>query len=294
MLKRVDMTKLLPFALIASLGACAPLTPYRYTGITPAAHPIAWDGYPSHAGEVHLEGTYQHTSVVERWFPDVHDTALEVAATSFEARASISPVRGLDIGVHAAYSDENWTEPTAVGTLPLAKHGSLFGIGPEVRGSLFLDRGHHAALGIAASAMMYEVPWSGYALQSGCTAPLAWGDGNRCYAPMDSGTDSDWVFQAGLYPSYSFGPDGRYGTVFGILGVHTSFKNDGFATSAANGSTIVEDGFVPYVGGGYGIHAKYIHASATMFVPVTVDKTSWGPGMMITLGVDLPLWHARR
>jgi len=275
----------------AGLGACAPLTPYRYTGITPSAHPIAWDGYPAHAGEVHLEGTFQHTEVAENWFPQVHDTALEVAATSVEARASITPVRGLDIGVHVAFADESWTEPTAVGTLPLATHGTLFGIGPELRGAFFLDHEHHAALGIAASAMLYRVPWTGYALGAGCNDLSSNGDG--CYTPMSSGADSDWVLQAGIYPSYSFGPDGKYGTLFGVIGVHTSFKNDGFAVTASNGSTIEEDGFVPYFGGGYGIHAQYIHANVMAFLPVSIDSTSWGPGVMVTLGVDLPLWHKR-
>jgi len=282
--------KTITLALAASLAACAPLTPYRYTGMTPSAHPIAWDGYPSHAGEVHVEGSFQHTVVFENLFPEVHDTALEVAATSVEARASITPVRGLDIGVHAAFADEKWTSPTAVGTLPLSQHGTLFGIGPEVRASLFLDHRRRAALGIAASAMVYQIPWTGYERSGACSQ---FGDGNDCYAAVNSGTDSDWVLQAGIYPSYSFGPDGKYGTAFGLVGIHTSFKNDGFATTQSNGSTIQEDGFVPYAGAGYGIHAEYIHANVMAFFPITIDTTSYGPGMMFTLGVDLPLWHPR-
>lgn len=264
----------------ACVSGCAPMTPYRYSGMTPAAHPIAWDGYPKHAGEVHVEGSASHTMVVENWFPQVHDTALNVAATQIEGTASITPIRGLDVGIRASYAAYRWTEPTAVGTMPLPSHPSLVGVGPEIHGALFLDRHKHVALGIAANVMHYEVPWAAYKLEG------------QNYVLMNEGSDSDWTFSGGIYPSYSFGRDGEYGTIFSMLGVHTAFKNDGFALTASNGSTIEEDGFVPMVGTGYAIHTQYFHASIMGYLPLSSPMV-WGPGVMFGLGVDLPLWHPR-
>jgi hypothetical protein len=267
------------FFVFLLLPGCAPISQYRYSGMTPAARPIAWDGYPSHAGEAHVDATVTHTEVAESPFPELHDSALHVASTTVEGNASITPVRGLDIGMRWSYSAYAWTQQTAVGTMPLPNEPSLFGIGPEIRGALFLDHDKHFALGLAASALVYQVPWAAYKLQSGTT-----------YALAQTGTDTDWTLALGIYPSYSFGPDGRYGTVFGVLGLHTSFKNDGFTDTPSTGSSITEDGFVPYAGLGYGIHAPYFHASAMLYVPISIDSTYYGPGGMITIGVDLPLW----
>ena len=276
------MKRILPFVLLAG---CAPITEYRYTGMTPAARPIAWDGYPSHAGELHGDVTITHTAVNENLFPQIHDTALNVAATTVEGNASITPVRGLDVGLRWSYASIQWTEPTAVGTMPLPAGTNLFGIGPEIRGAFFCDHEKHFAIGLAASAMLYQIPWAAYQLGGNV-------DG---YTLINTGTDSDWTLAVGVYPSYSFGPDGRYGTLFGLLGAHTSFKNDGFTNTYSNGSTITQDGFVPLVGAGYSIHAPYFHVGAMFYVPFTMDSTSWGPGMMLTMGIDLPLWkpHAR-
>lgn len=248
--------------------------------MTPAARPVAWDGRPSNAGELHADVTVTHTEVYENLFPQLHDTALEVAANTVEGNASISPVRGLDIGVRWSYSAYAWTSPTAVGTMPLPNDPSLFGIGPEIRGAFFTDHTKHFALGFAASAMLYQIPWAAYTRGGNI-------DG---YALTNTGTDTDWTLALGIYPSYSFGPNGRYGTVFGMLGAHTSFKNDGFTDSQSTGSSMTQDGFVPLMGGGYGIHAPYFHASVMLYVPFTMDSTTWGPGMMLTVGLDLPLW----
>lgn len=274
--------KLLALALGAlSSAACVPISPYRYTGMTPAPRPIAWDGYPSHAGEVHAEVSASHTSLFENLAPQLHDTALQVATTTIAGTASITPVRGLDVGLRWAYASYDWTTPSALGTMPLPGRPGLFGIGPEVHGAIFVGRPKHFALGIAANVMHYDIPYAAYKLTTGET-----------YVLDHEGSDSDWTMSVGFYPSYSIGPDGRYGTVFALLGAHTSFKNDGFATSASNGSTIEEDGFVPMVGGGYGIQAPYVHANVTMYVPMG-STIEWGPGVMLTLGVDLPLWHPR-
>jgi hypothetical protein len=274
--------RLLACAAAAVLAtACVPITPYRFTGMTPAARPIAWDGYPSHAGEVHAEVSMSHTIVVENLFPQIHDTALRVAATDVEGNASLTPIRGLDVGVRWSYAAYRWTEPTAVGTMALPSSPSLVGVGPEVHGALFLDHHKHVALGLAANLMHYDVPYAAYALAK-----------NGSYVLDHTGSDSDWTMQVGLYPSYSFGPDGKYGTVFAMIGAHTSFKNDGFATTPSSGSTIEEDGFVPIIGQGYGVHTPYFHASVMAYFPLgsTID---WGPGVMVTLGLDLPLWHPR-
>lgn len=262
---------------------CVPVTEYRYTGMTPAPRPIAWDGYPSHAGELHGDVTVTHTSVYENLTPELHDTALNVAATTVEGNASISPIRGLDVGLRWSYASYAWTSPTALGTMPLPNGTTLFGIGPEVRGSFFCDHDKHFAIGLAASALLYQVPWAAYQLGGDV-------DG---YSLVNTGTDSDWTLSLGIYPSYSFGPDGRYGTLFGMFGAHTSFKNDGFTDRYSSSSTIVQDGFVPLIGAGYSIHAPYFHVSAMVYNPITMDSTTWGPGLMVTAGIDLPLWKPR-
>ncbi len=269
-------------AIVLTAG-CVPMTQYRYTGMTPAPRPVAWDGYPSHAGELHGDVTVTHTDVVENLLPQLHDTALNVASTTIEGNASITPVRGLDIGLRWSYASYAWTEPTALGTMPLPTGTSLFGIGPEIRGSFFVDHDKHFAIGFAASAMLYQIPWAAYTL----------GSDGMTYSLATTGTDSDWTLAIGVYPSYSFGPDGRYGTVFGMVGAHTSFRNDGFTNVASNGSTITQDGFVPLFGGGYGIHAPYFHVNVMAYLPLTMDSTAWGPGVMLTVGVDLPLWTPR-
>src|SRR5690349_16476323 len=101
-------------ALVLStlLPACVPITPYRYTGMTPAAHPIAWDGYPSHKG-LHGELSMSHTEVNENLLPQLHDTALHVAATTIEGHAAVTPIRGLDIGARVSYSAFDFTAATA-------------------------------------------------------------------------------------------------------------------------------------------------------------------------------------
>lgn len=261
-------------------SGCIPLTPYRYTGMTPAARPVAWDGYPSHAGELHGELSVSHTDVRQNDLPEVHDTALRVAATSVEGAAFITPVRGLDIGMRFSYSAYAWTMPSALGTMPVPSSPDLWGVGPEIRGALFLDHQKHFAVGLAATFMHYDVPYAAYKLV-----------GSQ-YVFDHEGSDSDWTMSLGVYPSYSFGRDGKYGTAFAMVGATTSFKNDGFATSASSGSTIQEDGFVPMVGTGYGLHVPYFHVSVMAYVPIG-STIAYGPGVMLTLGLDVPLWRAR-
>jgi hypothetical protein len=275
-----------PIVLFASLACtlavagCVPITPYRYTGMTPAPRPIAWDGYPSHAGEVHGEVALSHTAVYEKLSPQIHDTALHVAATTIDGAASITPVRGLDVGLRWSYAAYAWTRPSANGTMPLPSRPDLWGVGPEVRGSFFVDHDKHVALGIAANLMHYQVPWAAYALS-----------GSSTYDLMAQGSDSDWTMSFGFYPSYSFGPDGKYGTAFAMLAAQTSFKNDGFATTASNGSTIQENGFIPMFGGGYGFHTRMFHMGILGFVPLAGNGIDFGPGFMLTVGLDLELWH---
>ena len=82
--------------------------------------------------------------------------------------------------------------------------------------------------------------------------------------------------------------------------MHTGFKNDGFESvpqfvSPLNHTTIASDGFVPLVGGGYGIHFPYAHVSAMLYVPLG-SAVHYAPGgKMLTIGFDAPLWkpHGR-
>jgi hypothetical protein len=216
--------RLVVLPALLALG-CAPTTVFRYSALTPAAKPIAWDGRTPKAGLV-AEGSLGTSTVFENYFPKLHDTAVWVGKHSLEGTIGVVPVEGLQIGLHGSFSDYAWAEPSATGTMPLPSHPSLFGMGPDLRLSIPIDREGHFGIGLAGEMLVYSIPYARWTFG---------GSGSQRfegYSLSDFGSEMDVVFGGGLYPSYGFGPHNRWGRVFGMIGLTTGFSNDGFTNRA--------------------------------------------------------------
>ena len=241
------------------LTACAPHSAYRYTAFTPTARPIAWDGAPAERGELRAEATATHSNIVPKLFAVLHDSGLNLSASTAEGYLGVGVVRGLELGLRATYSNYSWSQPSSVGTMPIPGDPSMWGIGPELKLAFALDDERRMTLGLAANALLYKLPW----------AEWRWACGSRTcdYVRGASGTDSTPVFSGGLYPSYGLGEGGKLGNVFLLFAVHTAFKNDGFTDTQGSGSTIQTAGLVPLIGGGASMHVGPMRLGATVYAP---------------------------
>src|SRR5579883_955392 len=168
-------------AVLAATG-CQPLTTYRYTAVVPAARPIEWDGRTARPGTLRVEGTLDGTTVGEKLFPQLHDTAVLVPNWTLDGAATLAVAEHVEIGARVAYSSYDWTTPSANGTMPVPGNPSSWGIGPEVRFTIPLDHQHHFALGIAGNLMQFQTPYAEYELNQN-TCPATGGDG--CYLGLD-------------------------------------------------------------------------------------------------------------
>lgn len=290
---------LLSALLATGLWACTPASPYRYSGMVPAARPLPFDGRTAEKGSLRLEGTVTRTVVVENDSPRLHDTALWVPNTTLDGSASVAISNEVELGGRLSYSSYQWSDHSALGTAPLPGSPSMLGIGPEVRASIPLDRAKKVHLGIAANYIRYDLPIAQWSRVQSC-AP-----GDTCFRDESTtslnGTtykltgqskQSQWVYSAGLYPTYSFGDHGEYGHIVGMLGIHQGFKNDGFTDTSATDGAITSNGPVLMIGCGYGITLDRFHLAAMGYHPLT-DSSSpvnylWGG--MVSLGVDLDVF----
>jgi hypothetical protein len=283
---------------LAALTGCAPTTTYRYSAYAPAVRPIPFDGRTEPTGTLHFEGTATNTTVQENWAPQIHDTALFIPQWTVEGAVLLAVSSHVELGVRAAYADYAWAQPSAVGTMPVPHAPASFGWGPELRLSFPLDEEKRFALGIAGNFMSYQVPYAEWTLvnpsvaatgNAPCSTSAASCDG---YSLVDTKSESHTVYSIGIYPSYAFGDNGKYGHVFGLFDVTNGFANDGFTNQQSNGSTVVSVGPMWIVGGGYAIGYEWIKASALVYWPMT-DRSSpveYGPGVMFTIGLNAPLW----
>lgn len=284
---------------LAALTGCAPTTTYRYSAYVPAVRPIPFDGVTSPAGTLHVEGTATNTAVVQNWAPQIHDTAVYVPQWTAEGAILLAVSSHVEVGMRAAYADYAWAQQSAVGTMPVPNAPASIGWGPEVRLSFPLDEQKHLALGVAANFMSYQVPYAEWALadanvastssNTNCAPSAGSCDG---YSLVDTKSESHWVYSLGIYPSYAFGDDGKYGHIFGLFDAASGFANDGFTDQPSNGSTVTSVGPIWIVGGGYAIGYEWIRASALVYWPMT-DRSSpveYGPGMMFTIALNAPLW----
>ena len=168
------------------------------------------------------------------------------------------------IGLRGSYAAYQWANPSAAGTLPLPSEPGTWGIGPEVRVAIPFDHQKRFALGLAANMMRYQTPYAEWTLTgpqsaNGQTAPCV--PSTTCvsgYSLFDERSESHLVYSFGLYPSIALGDEGEYGHVFAMFGGTNGFKNDGFANTPTNGSSIDVTGPVWMVGGGYGIDARRV------------------------------------
>ncbi|MEO8876679.1 MAG: hypothetical protein ABI461_13895 [Polyangiaceae bacterium] len=305
------MSGWMKFGLVAA-GAyvafgCNPETPYRYTALTPAARPIPWDGRAAPAGELRIEGAISKDTVYQKAFPQIHDTALNVPELTVEGSISIAPIKGFEMGIRGAYSSYSWSQPSIDGTEPLPSHPSVWGVGPELKGTIAIDKKRRFAIGLAGNIMRYETPYAEWQLTGPNTAdaqntpctpsPTCTVDpqtlNNSHYSLFAEKTEAHMTASFGVYPSFDFTGTGEYGHVFGILAGHTGFENDGFTDKAQNGSTLTGYLFVPIVGLGYGIDVNPVRGSIMVYEPITTyaSPVYYGPAVMGTIGFDIDLWH---
>jgi hypothetical protein len=194
-----------------------------------------------------------------------------------------------------------WGEPSATGTLPLPSHPSLWGVGPEARVAIPLEKRHRFTLGIAANLIRYVTPYAEWEQPpSGACTPNATcvvdntTGSATSYELHDEKSESHVALNFAIYPSVDLGVGDELGHLFGGLSFSTGFKNDGFTQTASNGSTIQETALIPIVGIGYGIRIDALRVSGMVTLPLT-DSTSaidFGVGGFVTLGVDLELWES--
>jgi hypothetical protein len=77
-----------------------------------------------------------------------------------------------------------------------------------------------------------------------------------------------------------------------MLGGHTGYQNDGFATTPQSGSSVKDAGFIAMFGIGYGAKIDVMRLSGMLFRPFTSQSSpvDYGLGGMFTLGVDVDLF----
>jgi hypothetical protein len=312
-MSRPDWTKL---AVLSAFGAsalwalmgCDPATPYRYTALTPAARPIPWDGRAAKGGEVRIEGSISKNTVYQKVDPQIHDTALNVPEMTAEGSISIAPIKGFEIGVRGSYAAYAWSQPSIDGTEPLPSHPPVWGVGPEFKGTINVDKKRRFAIGIAGNIMRYQTPYAEWSLTgpgsangqaTPCTlSPTCTMDpltiNNAHYSLFAEKSESHFTGTIGVYPSYDFTGTGEYGHIFGVLAGTTGFENDGFTNEAQNGSTLTGYLFIPIVGVGYGIDVNPVRASIMIYDPITTydSPVYYGPAAMGTIGFDIDLWDS--
>jgi hypothetical protein len=291
---------------LLSLNGCTPQTKYRYTGYVPAARALAWDGRTAKDGTLRVEGTMSMATVHRNLDPQPHDTALRVPDTTLEGAAFLAITNQVEIGARYSYAAYAWGEPTAVGTMPLPSRPSVWGVGPEIRATLNLDKRKEFAIGVAANIMRYETPYAEWEnVPGGCTIsatcvldPYAFNTGGRTsayYRLNGERSESHLTLNIAVYPSVALGKDAELGHVFGGFAVHSTFKNDGFTDIAQNGSTIQDAGLIYIAGLGYSIMFEPLRLSAMMTLPLTSSTSSvnYGVSGFFTLGIDFSLWESR-
>jgi hypothetical protein len=291
------------FAVLASASACTPATKYRYTGLVPAAHALAWDGRTAKDGTLRLEGSMAQSTVHRNIAPVKGDTALRVPNTTLEGAAFLAAIPNVEFGVRYSYSAYAWSEPSAEGTMSLPSHPSVWGIGPELRGAIPFDKRRKFMIGVAANVMRFDVPYAEWektpycALGPTCafdtfTYP---GDAGTYYRLVNEKSEAHLTLSIAVYPSLLLGDEGEYGHVFGGFSVHSAFKNDGFTDKSSNGSTIQDAGLLFMMGAGYGIAFEPFRLAAMLTLPTasTSSPVNYGMGGFFTVGVDLELWESK-
>jgi hypothetical protein len=284
---------------MVALSGCTPDTAYRYTALSPAVRPLAWDGRTAKDGSLRVEGSLDVERVDPNLAPQLHDTALHAPDETVEGVVALAVAPGIEIGARYAFASYAWSEVTANGTPPIPGHPAVTGFGPEVRIAPAIDRRRRVRLGFAGNLMNYTVPYAEWT-RATCTCPNNFVDssaigGGAAYSLVDQGTETHYALSIGVYPSVNLNDDGTAGHVFGGFAAHTGFKNDGFTNVNQSGSTLQDAGLVFFLTGGYGVEIDPMRVSAMLALPLT-DAGSpvnyWIAGF-VSVGVDIELWEGR-
>ncbi len=291
-------------ALLAATG-CAPDTPYRYSAVTPSAQPVAWDGRTEREGFARFEGTIAHTSVSENLLPVANQSsAMMIPEWTVQGAALLAVAYHVELGIRGNYSAYQWTQPSAVGTMPVADSPPTWGVGPEMRVSIPVDKAKTFYFGIVGNAIVAQVPYSEWTL----TGPLSSLNSQSCtpsatcvvsqgapYTLTSTQTETHIVWTLGVVPSYAFGPDGEYGHVFAGITATTGFSNDGFATTQQNGSTVNTFWPLFIASAGYAGSIDVLRLGGQVFYPFTNagSAVDYGIGFLFTVGVAAPLWEGK-
>jgi hypothetical protein len=286
---------------VAAVTGCVPDTTYRYSAVVPAARPLAWDGRTARAGTLRVEGTLTDSPIGQNLFPKEHDTAVLVPQWTMEGAATLAVTSNVELGARVAYASYDWMQASAAGTMPVPGSPSSWGLGPELRGTIPLDKQHRFAIGLAGNLMQYQTPYAEWQLGTcsasspSCVTAPAWDSGvfgNDQYTLVASKNESHWLYSLGAYPSYAFGDHGEYGHAFALLGLTSGLGNDGFTNKPQNGSTIHGTTLV-LVGAGYGFSYEMLHVMGMLYRPFydASSEIDYGFGFQLGVGVNLDLWH---
>jgi hypothetical protein len=288
---------------LASVTGCtAPSTPYRYTGLVPAAKPLPFDGTTAPDGSLRVEGNLTAQDTVQKPYAQLHDTALRVPEVTGDGAVMLAAARGFELGVRGSYAAYKWSQSATVGTMPVPSRGPTYGFGPEVHGEVRFGRTRAFGIGFGGNVVWNSVPyaqWNREGVDKAACSPgvtCAIDQNGVRYALFTESRETHLTFTTAVVPSYAFGTAGEYGHVFASLGFTTGFQNDGFTNRPQNGSTITSSGllFVPALG--YGAHLwDTLHLSGMLFYPVTTydSPIEYRVGGLFTVGVDFELWEGR-
>lgn len=300
MLRRLPVLPL-PFVLLWAWGCAPPPTQYRHSAFIPGPRAPAWDGRSPVEGTLHLEGTFAGNTVKRNVAPVEGDSAFRVPNITAEGAAFYALGDGVEVGLRVSYASYYWTEPSAEGTPPIQDQSSLWGLGPEVRVQVPFDKSKRFSLGIVANLIRYQIPWGKWEKRSAndpcpCFVDKTFwsGGGGTTYRLKEEGSEGQYLFSAGLYPSLHLGDQGEYGHVFLAVSATMGFRNDGFTNKAGQGSTLKQTGIIPIVGAGYAYTFDPIKIAAMLMMPLSVGETyvNYGPAGLLTLGYQFDI--ARR
>ncbi len=274
---------------------CTPTSAYRYSGMVPAARPIAFDGRTAEKGTARIEGTLTHENVVTNDLPVLHDSAIHVPETTVEGALTYAVHDHVELGARLSYAHYAWTRPSSLGAPPLPDRPAQIGVGPELRLAFPLDRGKRWVFGAAFDLLHYTLPTAEWELTSSCTtSPKCYVETHsfdgapRYYAFRQQTNESVWLANVSMLLSYAFGPRSEFGHLFAGLAFHPTFTNDGFTDVATAKGQVEQKGWLPIAVAGYGVRLSPARLSASLFLPMGGDSTTirYGLGGQLTLGFE--------
>ncbi|MCC7382961.1 MAG: hypothetical protein IT384_14075 [Deltaproteobacteria bacterium] len=272
-------------------AACAPATPIRRSALVPASAPPARLGVPLSAGQTQLTGdvgpirdpypisiapfspapTFDFT-------PRVGDPGLLVPTVTLGASAYHAVSRHLELGGQIRYAHYSWSEPTAIGVLPIPEGQGAFVLygGPGLRLNVPI-----ADLPLTFSSLL-ELNLAHLSEAHFFCAPCS-AEPPRVEYRFDGMTDTTW-----LLPKVAFLLDVRAVEalhVYGGVAAEAGFHNVGFETNlATRGESSIGQHFVGMPLLGLAADLAGVTLAATFSIPLSDEKTLDRPGVNVSLG----------